>query len=401
MPQYKYKAIDKESNKVTGLVEATSAQTASQTLRSKKYFVLSIDEKIRREIPIARLIGRVSSSDVTDFTRQLATMIDAGLPLTKSLEISATQSKSEQMNHLLNNILSDVQGGTPLADALEKNASHFTRTYIALIQSGEASGTLDNVLNRLADNLEKNREFQNKVKGAMIYPTIVIIGMAIVGFIMMSFVVPKLTNLYTEFEVDLPIATKALITISNVFANYWYLILLAVGGLYFGFTQWKKTTFGRKTWDTLKIRIPLIGPLQQEIILIETARTLGILAGAGLAINKALEIVAEAVDNVIYKKGLDQARSAVEKGYPLGITIASNRNFPPIFAEMITIGEETGKLDETLQRLANFFETKSNESVRALTTAIEPLIMIVLGVGVGFLVLAIIMPIYNLTDAIK
>ena len=154
-------------------------------------------------------------------------------------------------------------------------------------------------------------------------------------------------------------------------------------------------------WDTLKIRIPLIGPLQQEIILIETARTLGILAGAGLAINKALEIVAEAVDNVIYKKGLDQARSAVEKGYPLGITIASNRNFPPIFAEMITIGEETGKLDETLQRLANFFETKSNESVRALTTAIEPLIMIVLGVGVGFLVLAIIMPIYNLTDAIK
>ena len=252
MPQFKYKAKNEKGVSISGIVEAPSAQNASQTLRTKGYFVLSLQEQVKRTIPLVSLMSRISSSDITDATRQLATMISAGLPLTKSLEILSHQSKSEQMNALLNDILSDVQGGTSLADALDKHQNHFSRTYIALIRSGEASGTLDNVLDRLADNLEKSREFKNKVKGAMIYPTIVIIGMAIVGFIMMSFVVPKLTNLYTEFEVDLPIATKALITVSNVFANYWYLILLGVSGLYFGFTQWKKTTSGRKIWDTLK-----------------------------------------------------------------------------------------------------------------------------------------------------
>jgi type IV pilus assembly protein PilC len=401
MAFYKYKVRDSKGGTKSGLVEAKSKSDAAGILRRKGDFVLSLTESSQTKIPFSGFFNKISSSKITDFTRQLSTMIDAGLNLTKSLQILASQTKSEAMNKLLEDILADVEGGARFTDALEKKSKYFSKTYTALIRSGEASGTLDKVLNRLADNLEKQREFKNKVKGAMIYPVIVMAGMGIVMFIMMAFVVPKLTDLYSEFEIDLPMATQVLITIANIFANYWLLILIGVIGVIAAFIKWKSSGSGKRIWDRILISIPLFGELQKEVSLIEAARTLGVLIGAGLPITEALAIVSDATTNSVYKKGIEDARRAVEKGFPLGETISRNENFPPIFSEMITIGEETGKLDEVLQRLANFFETKSNETVKGLTTAIEPLIMVVLGLGVGFLVLAIITPIYNLTSSIK
>lgn len=401
MPFYKYKVRDDEGKKQKGLIEAKTGTDAAAILFNKGFFVLGLAETRQRKSILTHFVNRISASDITDFTRQLSTMINAGLTLTKSLQILASQEENQQMRKLLEDILADVEGGAPFAEALEKKSEYFSRTYTALIRSGEASGKLDGVLERLADNLEKQREFRNKIKGAMIYPVIVVVGMGIVIFIMMAFVVPKLTSLYTEFEIDLPVATEVLISIANVFAQFWLFILLGVVGLTVVFLRWKSAGRGKEIWDRFLLSIPIIGQLQQEINLIEAARTLGILVGAGLPITEALNIVAEAIDNRVYQRGIMDATKAVEKGFALGATITRNKDFPPIFAEMITIGEETGKLDETLQRMANFFETKSDQTVKGLTTAIEPFIMVVLGFGVGFLVLAIVMPIYNLTSAIK
>lgn len=400
MPYFKYTARDKSGAEQKGLIEARNSQNAAGILRKKGFFVLMLKETMPASISTS-FMHRISTSDITDFTRQLSTMVEAGLPLTKSLRILAAQSSNVRLRKLLEDILGDVEAGSSMGDALGKRQKYFSPTYIALIRSGEASGTLDDVLLRLADNLEKQREFRNKIKGAMIYPVIVIAGMGIVMFIMMAFVVPKLTDLYSEFEIDLPAATTLLISVSTVFANYWLFILVGVLGLIVFFLRWKSSGSGKAIWDRIKLKIPIFGQLQKEVELIEAARTLGILVGAGLPIIEALEIVADSMDNIVFRQGMEQAMKDVEKGYPLGLSLGRNKNYPPIFSEMITIGEESGKLDDTLKRLAGFFETKSDSTVKGLTSAIEPLIMVVLGVGVGFLVLAIIMPIYNLTSAIK
>lgn len=401
MPTYSYRAKDNEGEIERGLVEAPSADSAADILHQRGYFIVNLSEKREFPNPLRRFTDRITQSDITDFTRQLATMIEAGLPLPKALTILAEQAQNKSFKQLLGKILANIESGMSFTDALGVHAEHFSKTYIALIRSGEASGTLDNVLLRLADNLEKQREFRGKVKGALIYPTIIFFGMGVVMFIMMAFVIPKLTDLYTEFEVELPAATRYLIRISDFFAAYWYFIIVVFAGGAYLFLRWKNTSIGSKVWDRFVLSLPLIGELQKEIILIEASRTIGILVGAGLSITETLEIVAEAVDNSVYRDGLTKAKKAVEKGRQLGDTIARNAAFPPIFAEMVSIGEETGKLDETLQRLSQFFETKSDQTVKGLTAAIEPLIMVMLGLGVGFLILAIVLPIYNLTTAIK
>lgn len=399
MTEFEYKVRTEKGLQEKGLIEARSEKEASLVLRKKGYFVLGLQEKTVTKIPLVGLFDKISASHVTDFTRQLSIMMKAGLPLTKSLRILFAQTYNDKMRGLISDILADVEGGESFAEALESRKKYFSTTYIALIRSGEASGTLEDVLERLADNLEKSRGFRMKVKGALTYPAIIMVGMFAVMFIMMAFVFPKMTDMYKQFETELPPATQFLITVSNIFAAFWWAILIGLGGLVFAFMKWKNQKRGKAIWDRIVLKTPLIGTIVKEVILIESARTLGILISAGLPITQALEIVSETVTNAVFNKGLKDAQKDVEKGYPLGITLARNKDFPPIFAEMVTIGEETGNLDETLSRLSYFFETKSDESVKGLTTAIEPIIMVILGIGVAFLVIAIVMPIYQLTTS--
>ncbi|TSC53519.1 MAG: Uncharacterized protein LiPW16_376 [Microgenomates group bacterium LiPW_16] len=245
---------------------------------------------------------------------------------------------------------------------------------------------LDQVLARLAENLEKEREFNSKIKGAMIYPAIILVGMFVVVFIMMTMVVPKLTALYKDFGITLPIATRLLISISDFFVAFWWLILAGTVGAILGFRAWRKTPVGTRILDSLVLRLPIWGNLKKQIVLVEFTRTLGLLVGAGLPIIEALNIVSDSLDNIIYQEGVKEAAQKVD---------------PPILGQMIKVGEETGKLDESLLKLSRYFESESEQMVRGLTTAIEPLIMIVLGVGVGFLVWAIIMPMYQLMTQIQ
>lgn len=399
MPEFFYKAKDKFGKEIKGLVEAKETKQAISILREKGYFTYFLVEKssgIFSQVA-KKIFQRIPLSDVTNFTRQLSTMINAGLPLTEALVILKSQEKSK-IAPVAGKILQDVEGGISLADSLKKFPKVFSPVYVALVRAGESAGVLDNVLLRLADNLESQREFRAKLKGAMIYPAIIIVGMVAVMFIMMVIVIPKLLALYKEFDAKLPAPTQVLISVSDFMVKFWWLLLLLVMGLFYLAKMVSLNKVGRRKIDEFKLKIPVAGNLIKEVILAEFTRTLALLVGSGVSIVEALEISAKTANNVLIEEGLKQAGSQVEKGFPLASALVENPLFPQILPQMLSVGEETGKVDEVLMKVSKFFQSESEESLKGLTTALEPLIMILLGIGVGFLVIGIILPIYNLTS---
>lgn len=399
MEKFDYLAVTKSHKKVKGQVEAVSQAQAIEVLRSKELFVVSLN-KIEVLPPWLQWLNRfqrVKRKDVVHFTRQLATMIKAGLPLTTALSILKYQSNMA-MAKLVDDVLRDVEGGGSFYKALAKHKDVFDTVYLALIQSGETAGVMDKVLIRLANNLEKQAEFRAKTKNALIYPIIITTAMVIVAIVMMVFVIPKLTSLYDEFGAELPIMTKVLIGISNFMVKTWYVWIGLVGVGGYGLWQWKKTEIGREVWDKQVLKIPIFGPLKTKIILTEITRTLALLVEAGVSIIEALGIVAGTAGNVLFSKSIHKTAKEVEKGIPLAAAVGQFEHFPVIVSQMLAVGEETGKIDEVMMNLSGYFESESEQAVKGLTTAIEPLMMILLGVGVAFLVIAIVLPIYNLTS---
>lgn len=396
MPIYKYKAKNAYGETINGKVEAQETSQAFAVLKDRGLFVIEVHEShdnLSLEIPF---FSGVKQDDVIGFTRQLSTMITAGLSLLDGMTILERQSKPA-MKKLVSELIREIEGGSSFAQALAKR-KEFSRVYQNLVKAGEAAGVLNEVLARLADSLEKEKEFRGKVKGALIYPVIVIIAMGIVATVMMIFVIPQLAGMYKDFGADLPAMTQILISSSEFFQSYWYVVFGVLGATIFGIRQWKKTPQGQHTFDSMLLKLPIFGILQQKIILTEFARTLSLLLGSGISLLEALEIVGEAMDNVIYRDAIKEAYMYVEKGSSLASAIEQYKFFPAILAQMVAVGEETGQLDDVLLKLSHYFESESEQSVKGLTTAIEPLIMIVLGIGVGFLVVAIVMPIYSLTS---
>ncbi len=402
MPVYKYDARDHAGKSVRGTVEAGSEREASGLVREKGLFLTRLAEiKKNTFTPSLNFLIRITFSDIAAFTRQLSTMATAGLQIPEALNLLKTQSSNGKLNEVIGKIYRDIQGGATLASALLKYPKYFSTTYVALVRAGESSGTLDKVLGRLADNLEKDQEFRSKVRGALIYPAIILSAMVVVFAILMIVVVPKLTELYVSFGSDLPLATRILQAISDFSVKFWWLILIGTVVFQRLFVKWKATNLGRHIWDDFTLKIPLIGPLQKQIILVEFTRTLGLLAGAGVHILDSLNILITSLPNIHYQEALKDISKKVEKGLPMGQLFAQYAIFPPILAQMVKVGEETGKMDESLIKLSNYFESESDNTVKGLTTAIEPFIMIVLGLGVGFIVFAIITPIYQLTSSFK
>lgn len=399
MEKFEYLATDKSNKKVKGQVEALNQVQAKQILRNKGLFIINMNkiEVLPPWMKILKGFTRIKKDDVVHFTRQLATMIKAGLPLTTALSILKYQSDLS-MAKVVDEVLRDVEGGGSFYKALSKHEKVFSPVYLSLIMSGEAAGVLEKVLLRLADNLEKESEFRSKTKSALIYPTIIMIAMVVVAVVMMVFVVPKLTSLYDEFGAELPVMTRALIGLSNLMVKTWYVWLfgIIIGG--YSLWQWKKTPSGKVVFDKYILKLPVIGKLKTKVILTEITRTLALLVESGILIIEALDIVAGAADNVLFAKSIREAGKKVEKGIPLAVALGEYEIYPPIVPQMIAVGEETGKVDEVLMNVSGYFETEAEQAVKGLTTAIEPLMMIILGIGVAFLVIAIILPIYNLTS---
>jgi len=398
MYKYSFQARDWQGKKLKGMVEARNEKEAISLLRKKGMVITDLkihQNNIFKKVSVA--FGRFGLNQLYSFTRELATMIVAGLPLIEALDLIKEQSEGK-MASLVGELLDDVEGGGTLSGALEKHQKMFGQVYIASIKAGEEAGVLEEVLSRLSENLEKKREFLGKIRSAMIYPVIVLAGMAGVIFIVMTMVIPKMTSLYSEFGTELPASTKILMAISGVFSNFfWILPLFLVAG-FFGYQALRKSEKWHEKIDRFKLWVPIVGPLNKTVALTEVTRTLGMLAQTGVPIMDALQIVADASGNVVYSNSFEKAAKRVEKGFPFSEAIHEEPEFPPIVSQMLATGEQTGKLDEVLLNLSRYFEVEADQKVKGLTSAIEPLIMIVLGIGVGFLVFAVITPIYNLTS---
>ncbi len=401
MKRFRYKAKDNKGALVTGIVEASDSSVAAKLVRSQGLIVISI--KPMREIPfnfIKNIQNKVSPGDLVTFTRQLATMVNAGLPLTESLLILRSQSVGS-VQQVVSKVLADVEEGESLSTAFSKHPKVFSPTYIALIKSGEVGGVLDEVLTRLSDDMEKIQEFKGKVKSALIYPVIIFFGMIAVALIMVIFVIPKLTSLYDQFDADLPMSTKFLIGLSDFMINFWPVVLVSVAGAIYGFGLYRNTEKGKRRIDNILFKIPLVGSLQKQIILAEITRTLSLMVGSGVSILEGLNISSKVVSNTVIAEALEDSARKVEKGFPVAYAFSRHPDaFPFILSQMISVGEETGKMDEVLAKVSHVFETESDQKLKALTSAVEPIILMVLGVGVAFLVVSIIMPIYNLTTQI-
>jgi type IV pilus assembly protein PilC len=396
--KFEYKVVNTAGKTERGLIEARSSRQAAQILHDKKYLIINLTpQKANFFTDLGVGLQRVKTDDVVNFTRQFSTMITAGLPLTQALSLIEDQS-SGSFRRIISEILKEIEEGGSLFTSLTKHSRIFGSVYLALVRAGEVSGSLDKVFDRLADSLEKQREFRAKVKGALVYPAIVVVGMIVVAIIMMVAVVPKMTSMYADFGSELPVSTRFLMTVSGLTTRFWWsLPLLVLAGSAAFKTALKNPQAG--FWlDQQLFRLPIIGKLRQQTIIAEFSRTLGLLAGTGILIVEALETVRGTLASLVFQKAMNQIIEDVQKGLPLAVSLAKTEVFPPVVTQMVSIGEETGKIDEILSRVANYFEQQADYSVKNLTTAIEPLIMVVLGVGVGFLMISMIMPMYSLTS---
>src|SRR3989344_6993451 len=402
MPLYHYIAKDLNGKNLTGEVDAKDEKAVAESLRSEGLITLEVKQKDKQRMvggtALPKIGGSVSTNEVVTFTRQLSTMLSAGLPLTDAISILRNQTKSANFSRILTQVEQDVEGGMSLSSALSKHHRAFDIVYIKLIEAGETGGVLDKVLLKLAQSLEKDREFKSKTRGAFIYPFIVVLVMILVVGLMMVFVIPKLTALYEEIGTELPLPTKILIAMSDFTRNFWWLLIIGTVVFVYAFKTYSKTPIGSQQVSRLVLSLPVWGKIRKTLVLAEFSRTLGLLIGTGIPIITALKVVRDILTSKAYKDGVDEAIRHVERGTPLYQPIAANSAFPPLMSQMMRVGEETGKMDEVLGRLALFFEGESEHQIQNLTTALEPIILVILGLGVGTLVLSIILPIYNLTS---
>jgi type IV pilus assembly protein PilC len=395
--KYSYKAL-KNGKTVKASIEADDKQNVIDFLKANDFIIIEVKEGSGSLLSTS-FFNKVKFSHVVDFTRQLSIMLTSGLSLSDSLEILKKQAPTKELIKMISQIEEDIRAGSSLSSSLKKHPEVFNKLYISLIKAGEASGKLDEIMKRLAENMEKQREFQSKTRSALIYPALVITVMLVVIFIMITFVVPQLLSLYKGFDIKLPLPTRILITISDFMQKFWIFIVAGVVATAIFLKRYLGTKNGKRQFDTFLLKLPLINKVIQVAALVTSTRTLSILIQAGVPILQALEIIVETTSNVMYQDSFANVQKKVEKGETIGRALDEEQIFPPIFVQMTSVGEKTGHLDETLEHLAHYFESEAELAVKAVTVLIEPIVLVILGVGVGFVVISIITPIFSLTQA--
>lgn len=402
MPLFTYQTRDLQGVDHKGTIETGDARGAARILGRRGLIVISIKQQSRQgEKFFAKFLEKVSFNDLVVATRQLATMIESGLVLLEAIDILAEQQANKKFKSVLEEISRDLKSGLELATALAKHPQVFPAIYISLVRSGEQSGKLDVVLQQLATTLEKDREFRNKIRGAMIYPALVVGMMVVVVVVMMVFVIPRLTSLYSQSNIQLPLPTRILIGTSSLFVNFWWLLLILLIVATVAFRRWIKTPEGRYLFDAFLLKMPVVGKIVQGTSLTNFTRTFGLLVTAGIPLLDALTIVSEVIGNSVYKRAIQNTFRGVERGLTFSAQLEMDNIFPSIIPQMYRVGEETGKVDKVSFKMADYFEQESDQLLKNITVVIEPAILIILGIGVSFLVLSIILPIYKLTTSIS
>lgn len=397
MKFYRYKVKGKSGNIKQGGVEAPNEQLAISSLTDQGLAVVSIEEEKPSRFG-GGVMGRIKSKDVVIFSRQFSVMISANIPVVQALKVLVDQTANLKLKMIISEIADEVNAGSRLSDALAKRSKVFNNFYVSVVRSGETSGKLDEVLNYLADQMEKDYDMMSKIRGAMIYPAFVITGLGAVGAVMMVWVVPKLTGIIAETGGELPLATRMLMATSNILAHYWWMILICLVGLIGGFRYYIRFPMGRKQFDYLKLKLPIFGPLFQKIYLVRFTRSMHTLISGGVAISSSLKVASEVVGNVIYKDLVEKTTKAVEGGDSISSVFIKSKEIPAMVSQMLAVGEKTGKLDVILERVTDFYSREISNVVANLVTLIEPIIMVAMGLAVGVMVAAIIMPMWNMAS---
>ncbi len=402
MKKFSYEARDQATNKVVkATLQADSENGAAKLLVKQGFVPLSIREQIGDGNFLSRLGGKISTKDKVVFTRQLATLIGAGLPLSQSLHTVLEQTENKQLQSVIQEIATNVEGGKALSDSFAKHPKVFSEVFISLIAAGELSGTLDESLQRVANQQEKDAAIVSKIKGALTYPLIVLVVIFGVMAFMLFTVVPQVETLYEDLNKELPILTFIMVSVADFLANFWWLAIIIVAvGVYF-FIQYLGTESGIRFKDTFKVKVPLFGKMFQKLYMARFARTGQTLLSTGVSMLDMLKITGRSVNNTIIQKSIERAADKVQGGKALSAALEVEDSISPLVPQMIKIGEQSGKIDEMMGKVAQVYEDELDEQIRTISTAIEPVLMVILAVVAGGMVGAILLPIYGLVNGIN
>ncbi len=400
-----YKVKDRGGKVVSGSMEGASSAAVAKTLRDRGFQPISVDQQkkssLKKEITIPGLSGRIKVKDVSVFSRQFSTMINSGLSLLRSLSILGEQTVNKALGKVIDGIKADVEQGTSLSAAMEKHPKAFSRLYVSMVRAGEVGGVLDETLNRLADTLEAAVELRQKIKSAMMYPVAVMGLVVLIVTAMLLFVVPQFVGLYEDLGGTLPLPTRVLIIISKILTKFWWGVTVATIAGVIGFKRWKATEKGRTTWDIIKLKMPIFGNLIHKTALARFSHTLAALTRTGVPILQSLDIVAETSGNAVVGRAVRDVQASIKEGESLASPLANHKVFPPMVVQMMAVGEETGALDVMLEKVGQFYDREVEAMVDGLTSLIEPLLIVVLGLSVGGMLVALYMPMFNLFTLIE
>jgi type IV pilus assembly protein PilC len=402
MPTYRYSAMDTSGRTVTGTLDADSLELVRAKLADLSYHILSIREAKGQSGLSDWFSGmqRVKLRDLVVFSRQFATMVDAGLSVVKCLDILQKQTRNPRMKDVIGQVKHDVAGGMSLTEALQKHPRIFSSLYINMIRSAEAGGILDTVLDRLSTFLEKEQETRNKIKSAMTYPAVVFCFAILMLVGLLFFVLPKFKGIFETMGLDLPITTRLMLGSSDYLRSYWYIALVVLVGLAVLTRILARTEKGRYALDAGKLRAPVFGDLILKASISRFARTFGTLISSGVPVLRALDIVADTAGNRVISETISRARSSIKEGDKISTPLFASKAFPVMVTQMIAVGEETGRLDQMLVKVANFYDEEVDATLKGLTSLIEPLMIVGLGLIVGFIAVSVISPIYELVGSL-
>jgi general secretion pathway protein F len=407
MPVYEYVALTDKGKNITGIIDAEGAMAARQKLRSAGKFPTSIREvkeadrsKDKKELFSPRLFTRIRPSEIAIMTRQLSTLVGAGFPLVSAIDSLIPQTKRPALKKVIAQIKDSIVEGNSFAASLAPYPGTFSQLYINMVRAGESSGTLEIVLERLADITEKQQALKTRIRSAMAYPILMTFIGAVVLFLLLTFIVPNITTIFEDMHKALPAPTLFLIGLSQFMQTYWWTMFILLAGLVFGFRGFGKTEKGRRHIDKTILKLPLFGPLVQKLAVARFARTLGSLLENGVSMLQALDIVKNIAGNVIISEIIEQASEDVEKGQGLGKSLGKAEAFPILSVQMIEVGEQSGELEKMLIKMADVYENQVESSVTSMTSLLEPIMILVMGAIVGFIVLSICLPIFEMNQLV-
>ncbi|HEX5852278.1 MAG TPA: type II secretion system F family protein [Solirubrobacteraceae bacterium] len=401
MSTYVFKAIDAAGGKARGEVEAESKQAVSDQLKQRGLIVLDITDKGGSKDIEFGFMKRVKPAELAVFSRQLATMITSGMSILRALYVLEEQTESKYLKETIVAVRKDVEAGLSLSDSMARHPKVFNPLFVAMTQAGEMGGVLEDALLRVADQLQKDAALRRQIKSAMVYPVLVIIFAVGVMMALVAFLVPVFVGVFKQFGGELPKLTQVSVFLSEMVTGYWWLMFLSTAATIFAFVKWKKTSWGRRQWDHFRLHVPAkIGTIVQQVAVARWSRTLASLTSAGVPLLQALEITGRTGGNVAVEEAMDGVIASVKRGGTIAAPLAAAPLFPAMVTHMVGVGEETGALDQMLDRVAEFYEEQVEASVKALTSILEPIMIVVIGGIVGFIVISMYLPLFEVYNHI-